>query len=180
MSRKAASLDKVQLSYIRSQMYKISAEEIATDLNLPLNRVKRQVELFRQEDEKAGPKTPPEGAGQASRKQSSLDRFSVVSGETGQPIAGVAVMTPQQSQQDDADLGASPFGCAGLTEAQRAYVKDKMGQLTPDQIAKDCGLPAFVVRQIIESSNLAQVGREKFYERHRNNIHKIRPDEPIR
>lgn len=177
---KAVVLNKVQLTYIQTQMYKVSPEEIAKDLDVPLSTVKKQIEVFRQQDAATPAPPPTEGVGKAPQKKSALERFQTTSSATGEPIPGVAVLTPQQAQQDDADLGASPFGCADLTEAQRTYIRDKMGQIPPDQIAKDCGLPPFVVRQVIEALNPAQVGREKFYERHRQNLHKIRPNEPIR
>jgi hypothetical protein len=92
----------------------------------------------------------------------------------------VAVLSPQQAMKDDADLGASPFACAGLTEAQREYIRQKKEELTVEQIAKDTGLAPFVVREVVEALSPAQTGREKFYERNKGHLHKIRPEEPTR
>lgn len=169
-------LTKVHLIYIRDQMNKISAEEIAKDLKVKPHLVKKQIAMYRAEDG-ANPPVPTEGMGKAPVTP---NRFAVVSPATGQPLQGVAVMSPQQSQLDDESAGTSPFSCGVLTEAQRQYIRDNVGKLPPEQIARNTGLQLFEVNNIIQALNPALTGREKFLERNRSTIHKLRPNEPIR
>lgn len=169
---KPQPLTRVQLTYIRAQMDKVSVEEIAADLGLPVLRVQRQVDKYRQEDAAAPPPPPPEGAGDAAAR-TPLKRL------VAHP-SGAAVMTGDQSLADDAALGASPFESVPVTEAQRSYIVQKKDLLPAEQIARDCSLPPYVVRQVIDCLDRPREGREKFYSRHKDSLHKIRPDEPTR
>ena len=175
---KAVPLDKVQLSYIRQHMHSTTAEDIAADLKIPPARVRRQVEKFRAEDAANPPPPPPEGAGQpAVRTPTALERMQYKD-EDGRAKPGVTVMTGAQSMANDDAVGASPFGVGQLTEAQRAYIVEKKGKLPVEQIAKDVGLLPFQVSQFMETLDPDRRGREDWFKRNKDHLHKIRPDKP--
>lgn len=174
------TLTKVQLTYLRVQMDKAEAEEIAADLMLPVARVRREIEKARAADlpPRDAPPAAPVPAPPPSR--ACLDRFSAASSSTGQPVQGVAVMTPQQSMEDDIKAGTSPFGSAQVSEAVRDYVRRNMDSMSVERIAQETGLAPFQVRAVIDHLRGVSGGREQFFERNRGNLHKIRPGEPIR
>ncbi len=181
------AITKIEKGYVHDQMYKVSVEAIASDLELPVARVRKLIEELRAQDAAEPVTEAPEGPGRAAacpEKQQPLvppvKQSKAMDVFLDPRNNGAIVMTGQQSMQDDADLGASPYSVTPTTEAQRHYIQEKMKELSPEQIAKDVGLLPLHVRQIIDGLNPANVGREKFYERHRNNLHKINPDKPIK
>lgn len=172
---KAAPLTKVQKEYVRSQMAKVSAEEIAADLGLPAARVRK--EMVRARKEQAPPTPEKEGMGEPARatpppKRGALDRLITHK-------SGAAVMTAEQSMRDDEDAGTSPFASTPTTQAQRDYIMERRHELPVEQLARDTGLLPAHVRSVIEGLDPANAARRQFMERNRAHLHIIRPGESV-
>lgn len=172
-------LSRVAEAYIQEQMYKISVEDIASDLALPLKEVQGAVDRLRSLHSLTETVDTRDGAGQSTRNPDATPPRRTAMDELVTHSSGAAVMTAGRTMQDDIDAGTSPF-TANVTEAQKKYIKDNMNSLSEEAIAKDTGLKVFEVRQAIDGLNPARSGREKFFARNSKHLHKLRPDEPIR
>ena len=113
-------LSKAQRCYIEQNADKLTPEEIATDVQAPLSQVQEALDALKAAAAAAAKKPDPK-----------LAKFNMGN--------GVVAMTGDQSMDDDASAGMSPF------------VKGK-----------------------------EQPVNKEFFEAHRNNIHKIRPNDPIK
>ncbi len=167
------TLTRVAMTYIEAQLYKTSIKEIAADLSLPVKQVREYADQLRTLDGKKTTQPPTEGLGKAATRE------KLYAKDENNRWKGATVMTAAESMQGDIDAGVSPFACVHITESQKAYIQSHMKDLTEEQLAKDTGLRPVDVRQVVESLNPQRTGREKFMKRHRNSIHKIRPNEPI-
>lgn len=180
-------LNKIELVYIKDQMNKIgvTSEAIADDLARPVAQIKKAIKAL-----KAADVLPSvvDGMGQATKAppasplrppvETALDKYSVIGGD-GKPVKGVAVLRPDQAMANDKANGVDVFESHPVSEAQRAYIVLHKDAKSVEQLGKDTALPPFIVAQVVNNINNPDSGREKFFNRNKSTIHKIRPDEPF-